>query len=79
MLSAVSLQDQEGSGGTSWLHPGDIEVDLPTFQTRARHGKTTIDAKSNQVCPAISMFLSNTAGGDLAPGLKISFDTTREM
>jgi hypothetical protein len=78
LLSAVSLRDQEGSGGTSWQHPGNIKNDRLVMETWARHGKTTIDAKSNHVRPAISMFLSNAVGGDLAPALKISFDNTRE-
>jgi hypothetical protein len=64
LLSSVSLQHQEGSGGTSWLHPGYVEDDPLTFENWARHGKPTIDAKSNPVCPAISMFVSNAACGE---------------
>jgi hypothetical protein len=51
LLCAASLQDQEGSGGTSWLHPRDIDGDPHAFQTRAHHGKTTIDVKSPGAVP----------------------------
>jgi hypothetical protein len=77
LLSAVS-QDQEGSGGRSWLHPCNIKDDLPAIEPRAHHGKPTIDEKSDQVCLAISMFISNAACGYHPPLLKISFDIARE-
>ena len=78
LLSAVSLQDQEGSGGTSWLHPRDIEDNRPIMETWAYHGKTSRWAVSNRVCSAISIIYLQCRLRDLAPALKIPFDIARE-
>jgi hypothetical protein len=40
------------------------------IESRAHHGKTTIDEKSDQVSLAISIFISNAACGCHPPNLK---------